>query len=585
MRRQKSALARGACPTVCYAQEVNRFAWALAAAALLAGCHRNQRGRETLPHARAADAVTTYQYNNARTGSDSAETTLTPRDVNRRRFGLLARLRVDGPIYAQPLYMPGVRIPGQGVHNVVFVATENDSVYAFDAAGHPAAPLWRRRLAYPAFGIRPVPAAALDCAQILPAVGITATPVLDPRTRTIYVLARTLEHGKFVQRLHALSWATGQDLRPPAVIAATALGRGEGARAISGKSDSVVRFDPRRNNARAGLVLTHGIIYMAWASSCDVRPYHGWIMAYRAANLRQVGAWCATPDGDAGGIWQSGNGLAADRRGHVYFATGNGTFDANRGGRDYGDSVVELALTPRGLRVRDYFTPFDQAELARQDKDVGSAGVVLLPPQPGPAPPLLLAEGKRRDIYLLNRRHLGGFHPGGDTQIVQSLRMVNGSAFSLPAYFHRRLYSATVNQLIQVYTLKHGRLLAPPAQGTVRFPWPGATPVVSSDHGRHAIVWLLRTNGWKPGSEAVLYALRAVNIRQVLYASNTAGQRDAAGVGVKFAVPLVAHGRVYVGTQDALDIYGVRPGPPRPRRSRRGPAANIRGSKHPATRG
>ena len=565
-------------PGVCYAQEVNRFAWALAAVALLAGCRRTPRSGNNQPRPSPAGAVVTYQYNNARTGSDPAETTLTPRNVNRRRFGLRARLRVDGPIYAQPLYMPGVRIPGKGVHNVVFVATENDSVYAFDAAGHPATPLWRRQLAHPALGIRPVPTAALACAQILPTVGITATPVLDPRTRAIYVLARTDEHGRFVQRLHGLSWATGQDLLPAAAIAATAPGSGgaaqAGTQAGNGHDPGLVRFDPLRNNARAGLVLTHGIIYMAWASSCDVRPYHGWVMAYRARDLRQLGAWCATPDGDAGGIWQSGNGLAADRSGHVYFATGNGTFDANRGGRDYGDSVVELGLTKDGLRVRDYFTPFDQAQLARLDKDLGSAGVVLLPPQPGPAPRLLLAEGKRREMYLLNRRHLGGFHPGGDSQIVQSLRMVNGSAFSLPAYFHHRLYSATVNQLIQVYTLKDGRLLAPPVQGTVRFPWPGATPVVSSDHGRHAIVWLLHTNGWKPGSQAVLYALRAANIRQVLYASNAAGKRDAAGVGVKFAVPLVAHGRVYVGTQNALDIYGLLGG--RPRTGKNGAAAHAR---------
>ncbi|MGH9536202.1 MAG: hypothetical protein ACRD2E_15240 [Terriglobales bacterium] len=538
---------------------MKRIAWVLAATALLAGCHRPGRAGAADPNW-PAGAVTTYQYNNARTGADPLETALTLANVNAHSFGLVARLAVDGPIYAQPLYLPGVRIPGQGVHDVVFVATENDTVYAFDAHGQLARPLWRRSFLNAAMGVSAVPAAATECGQILPTVGITATPVLDPRTGALLVLARTEERGRFVQRLHALNVATGQDQVPPRVIQAEAPGRGEGAgAAVPGNPQAkTVRFDPLRNNPRAGLLLTHGVVYLAWASSCDDRPYHGWVIAYRARDLRQVGAWCATPNGTEGGIWQSGNGLAADARGDVFFATGNGTFDAAGGGRDYGDSVVELVLGRGGLSVQDYFTPFDQAQLQRDDKDLSSAGVILLPQQPGPNPELLLAQGKKRDIYLLNRRRLGGFHPGNDSQIVQSLRMANGSAFSLPAYFEHRLYSATVNQLIQVYTVQDGRLLAPPAQGTVRFPWPGATPVISSNHGRQGIVWLLRTNGRDPNADTVLYAFNAADIRQVLYASDEAGGR-AAGAGVKFAVPTVADGRVYVGTQAALDIYGLLP--------------------------
>ncbi|MGH9507185.1 MAG: hypothetical protein ACRD13_09705 [Terriglobales bacterium] len=522
---------------------------ALLAALALAGCHRAPHDRKPIPDA----AVTTYQYNNARTGSDPFERELTPANVNARDFGRLARLPVDGAIYAQPLYMPEVRIPGKGRHNLVIVATENDSVYAFDACGHPGQPLWRRRLADPARGITPVPAAAVNCGQILPAVGITATPVIAARRDALYVLARTENHGRWVQTLHALDLSTGRDLRPPVQVRARVPGHGDGT------SRGQVAFDPLRNNARAGLLLAHGVVYLAWASSCDVRPFHGWVMAYRASNLRQLGAWCATPDGTAGGIWQSGNGLAADAAGHIFFATGNGTFDANHGGRDYGDSVVELDLGPGGLAVKSYFTPFDQAQLDRSDQDLSSAGVLLLPPQPGPHPSELLAEGKKQDIYLLDRHHLGGYHPDGNVQIVESLAMVNGSAFSLPAYFQGQLYSATVNQLIQAYTLRDGRLVAPPRQGQLRFPWPGATPVISSDNGRNAVLWIAWADGRHPSGPAVLYALAPGNLDQVLYSSAQHPARDDAGPAVKFAVPTVAAGRVYLGTQDALDIYGLLP--------------------------
>lgn len=521
----------------------------VAAALVLLGCHRDRRVRAALP----AGAVTTYQYNNARTGNDPAERQLTPANVTATSFGRLARLPVDGAIYAQPLYMPAVRVPGRGRRDLVFVATENDSVYAFNASGRPRRPLWRRQLADPARGITPVPAAAVACAQILPNLGITATPVIAPRNQELFVLARTEHHGHFAQTLYALDLATGQDLLPPVPIHASVPGHGDGA--VNGR----VRFDPRRNNARAALLLSHGVVYLAWASSCDVRPYHGWVMAYRARDLRQLGAWCATPDGTEGGIWQSGNGLAADAGGHVFFSTGNGTFDANHGGPDYGDSVVELSLGLGGLAVRDYFTPFDQAALSRRDDDLGSAGVVLLPPQPGPYPDLLLAEGKKQDIYWLDRQHLGRYHPGGDTQIVQSLRMVNGSAFSLPAYFQGHLYSATVNQLLQDYTLRQGRLESPPRQGTLRFPWPGATPVISSHDGRDGILWLAWENGRRHNGQAVLYAFRPADLNDALYSSAQRPERDAAGPAVKFAVPTVAAGRVYLGTRDSLDIYGLLP--------------------------
>ena len=355
--------------------------------------------------------LATSQYDNARTGANLSETLLNTRNVNVKQFGKLFTLPVDGDVYAQPLYVAGLEIPGKGVHNVLFVATEHDSVYAFDAANHPNIPLWTRRLADETKRVVPVPVEALGCPFISPEIGITATPVIDSKTRTIYVLARTREgepgKAQFWQRLHALDLTTGRE-KPgsPVVIKATIESK---SGSFLGWGRSTVEFLALHENPRAALLLSQGKVYLTWASSCDEQPYHGWVMAYDAHTLQQLAVLNTSPETMESGIWQSDTGPAADEDGNVYLATGNGVFDAAAGGRDYGDSLLRLRIDATGLHVHDYFTPFDQAQLSRTDADLGSGGPMLIPPEAAEGAMLAVVGGKGGVIYLLNRDNMGKF--------------------------------------------------------------------------------------------------------------------------------------------------------------------------------
>ena len=294
-------------------------------------------------------------------------------------------MHVDGDVYAQPLFLSGVEIPGKGRHDVLFVATEHDTVYAFDAYGSPSTPLWQ--VSFLKDGFTPVPAHDAECPFIAPEVGITSTPVIDPGTGTLYVLARTkdraiLFNGIYTQRLHALAVTTGvEKFGGPVEIQASMSGNGRGS--SGGKLD----FNPLRDNPRAALLLNHGAVYLTWASTCDVGSYHGWIMAYDARSLKQKAVFNASPDGDDSGIWAGDTGPAADKAGNIFVATGNGRFDAQKGGRDYGDTL--LKLDGETLKPSDYFAPYNVDDLDANDSDLGSGGPMLLPDQPGdhrPAP-------------------------------------------------------------------------------------------------------------------------------------------------------------------------------------------------------
>ena len=352
----------------------------------------------------------TAQYDNFRSGADLHETVLKLSNVDDRAFGKLFSRTVDGDILAQPLYVPSLAIPGRGRHDVIFVATEHDSVYAFDAHGTRNVPLWRTSFVDSQHSITALSERDVFCPFIAPEVGITPTPVIDAPTRTMYVLARTTEHGAFVQKLHALDITSGKE-RPgsPGVIAATVPGSGDGS--VSGK----VSFNSLKENPRAALLLVGGEVYVTWASSCDVGPYHGWVMAYDARTLQQRAVLNTSPDGANGGIWQSDTGPAADQEGNVYVATGNGDFNgAKAGGRDFEDSVLKLRLEGQHLVVQDYFTPFNQKEMDAKDWDLGSQGSVLLQPQTGAHPHLLVVAGKKGKLYVLDRARLGKFHAGSD---------------------------------------------------------------------------------------------------------------------------------------------------------------------------
>jgi hypothetical protein len=369
--------------------------------------------------------VTTSQYDNLRTGATLQESILTPQNVNAKQFGKLGAFKVDGAVYAQPLLIPSLEIPGRGAHDVLFVATEHDSVYAFDAHRPLDTPLWHASLLDKGRGSTPVPARDVQCPFIQPEVGVTSTPVIDRKTGTLYVLARTLVNPPFgnreyFQHLHALAITTGvEKFGGPKLITASV--RGSGAGAAKGQ----LRFDPLRENPRAALLLVKDTVILTWASSCDLDPYHGWVMAYNTQTLAQEAVLNLTPDGDQGGIWASDTGPGADANGDIYVPTGNGTFDAASGGRDYGDSIFKLAVQGSSIVVRDYFTPYDQTKLSNSDADLGSSGPLLLPDQPGPPVHVLLQPTKGGMIYVIDRDRMGKFQTDGDA-ILQRISLRGG---------------------------------------------------------------------------------------------------------------------------------------------------------------
>ncbi|HTK95279.1 MAG TPA: hypothetical protein VL382_06540, partial [Terriglobales bacterium] len=495
----------------------------------------------------------TYHNDNARTGQDLAETVLSPANVAPTTFGKLFSLPVDGYVYAQPLYVANLDMGALGVHNVVFVATEHDSVYAFDADNRVSSPLWHTSFINGA-SVTTVPSADVASNDIVPEVGITGTPVIDPAAQLIYVVAKTKESGQYVQRLHALDLTTGAErLGGPVALAASVPGSGDGDDGAGN-----VPFNSLRQLQRSALLLDHGVVYIAFASHSDNDPYHGWVLAYDAATLAPVSALNVTPDGARAGIWHAGGGPAADAAGNVYISTGNGTFDAASGGADYGDSVLRLAGS--SLVPSDYFTPFNQATLEAADKDLGSGGPMLLPDQSvGPAH-LLLLGGKEGRLYLLDRDNLGHFHAGDDSQIPQSLLGAVGRVFGTPAYFNGSVYFHSTDDVLKAFALSNGRLpSSATSQSNTNSTFPGCIPVVSADASVNAIVWELNVTGFSTNSSAVLHAYDATNVARELYNTTQNPSRDAAGPAVKFTVPTVANGKVYVGTQNAVNVYGLLP--------------------------
>ncbi len=509
--------------------------------------------------------VFTTRYDNLRTSQNVSETVLNTGNVNQNQFGKLFSVPVDGYVYAQPLYVANVSIPGQGNHNVVYVATEYDSVYAFDADVNQGTSLWHTSFVNPDGGVTPIPSNEVEIGNdLVPWVGITATPVIDPASNTLFVVARTKEvvgtAVNYVQRLHALDITTGAErANSPVVIQATVAGTGSGS--VGGQ----LPFEPLRQNNRAGLLLLNGIVYAGFSSLEDIDPFHGWILGYDENTLQQVRVFCTTPNGQHGGVWQGGDGLAADGRGGIFFTTADGTFDANTGGADYGDSVVRLTSTSGALAVADYFSPYNQAALASVNWDVGAGGTLLLPDQPGPYPHLLLAGGKGGTVYLANRDNLGRFNSTSN-QILVTLPAAagpvteSGGSRGGPGYWNGMVYYVGANDLPKQFGLYNGLLSATPIQQWTphNYGYPGASPVVSANGNTNGVLWTVQTNGFATNTPAVLRAMDAANIsRQIYYSSKS--PNDTAGVAVKFAVPTVANGKVYLGTQTELDVYGLLP--------------------------
>ncbi len=508
-------------------------------------------GSAFLAHASDRLQVTTSQYNNARTGADLSETVLTPRNVNASQFGKLFSLKVDGDIYAQPLYLPAVQIPGKGRHDIVFLATENDSVYAFDAKER-AAPLWHTSFIDSGAGITAIPAPDLRCPFINPVVGITSTPVIDAQTGTLYVLVRTKQAKTksdvhYRQSLHALDVTTGAE-RPGSPVEIEA--------SITNRKGSKVAFDPLRENPRSALLLANGVVYLSWASSCDFGEYHGWLMAYDAHTLRQQAVFNTSPESKESGIWAADTGPAADENGNIFVATGNGKFDVTTDGSDYGDTLLKLALENGKLPVRDYFTPPDQNELNAKDNDLGSGGPLLLPKQDGTHPDLVLIGGKGATLYAIDRDRMGKYQPG--SSVTGQTIKLGGSLAGAPAYWNRHVFVFASHDVLKDFEIRQGRLeLAHSCNsGPVDS---GATPTISANGDKDAIVWTIATRDWLPFPEtiAVLHAYDGADVSRELYNSDENSDRDRAGISVRFTIPTVANGRVYIGTRSELDVYGL----------------------------
>lgn len=513
--------------------------------------------------------ILTYHYDNTREGANLNETVLTPDNVNSDTFGQLFSYTVDGYVYAQPLYVFGQNISGQGVHNVVFVATEHNSVYAFDADSNGGANgglLWHVNLGPSA----PTPDGDLNFnfTPIQPEVGITGTPVIDLPSGTLYVDAFTLEGSTYFHKIHALNLTDGTEKSFSPVTVSTSIS-GTGA----GSSKGVLPFQARQELQRCALTLANGVLYVAYGGYTDMSntdPYHGWILGYSPANLQLVPGYvfCSTPNGTSaqfgaiagrGGIWGGGAGLAADANGYLYFGTGDGNFTAfpNTTGTEYGDSIIKLS-TDGSLSVADYFTPFNQSYFRTNDLDVGSGGVMVLPDQPGSNPHLVIGGGKPQEAYLLNRDMMttDNNHINTSSQqnnIVQEMPLGGGS-YSTPSYFNGQIYYVASKDVIRSYLLSSGTLIPdlPNSSGSRTFPFPGATTSVSANGGDNGIVWAIQK-----ANPAVLVAYNATNLSTELYNSSQAGSRDKLTSGVKFAVPIVANGKVYVGSQGALTVFGL----------------------------
>jgi hypothetical protein len=537
--------------------------------------------------------VLTYHNNLSRDGTNTHEFALAASTLNTSTFGKLFSCPTDGAIYAQPLWIPQVST-ASGKHNVIVVATQHESLYAFDADTGPCNTLWQANLIDSTHGgtsgETSVPSGiggliGSGYGDITPEVGVTGTPVIDPTTKTLYVVSKSVISSgpTFLQRLHAIDLTTGNEkFSGPVTISASVPGTADGS--------TTVTFNPQQENQRPGLALVNGVVYIAWASHEDKDPYHGWVIGYTASTLVQVpnAVFNSTPNFNAafgysrGGIWMSGGAPAADSSGNLYILTGNGAFDANTNGGNYGDSTLKLRTTS-GLSVADWFTPMDEASLDSGDVDHGSGGVAILLDQPSATyPHLVIGGGKAGVLFLMNRDNLDHFS-SSTNNVLQQL-VVGPNIYATAAFWNNSLYIAAATDGGSGGLLKHYSFdttteqFAAASQTSLSYNFPGPTPSVSSNGSVQGIVWALDNSKYcTPGSNsgcgpAVLHAYDAINLATELWNSSQAAA-DQAGNAVKFTVPTIANGKVYVGTRGnntggsfgstsvsgELDVYGLKP--------------------------
>lgn len=547
---------------------MNASAWAAAACiAVLAGCGGGASAPTTTtmsttpppapptpptpPTGQGTD-VTTYKNDVSRSGLNSTETTLTTANVNSSSFGLLRNLNVDGRVDAQPLYLSQLSIAGTA-HNVVFAATENDSVYAFDA--NSGTVLWKTST----LKSGETPSGSLGCGQVVPVIGITSTPVIDRGAGahgTIFLVAMSLDASStYHQRLHALDVTTGAELLGgPTDISAsvpTAAGGTNG-------------FDPAQYEERAALLLSNGSIYVSFTSHCDAPPYSGWIMSYAESTLAQTGVLNVGQNSNSGpSIWMAGGGPAADSSGNVYLLTANGAFETTLDAQgfpnlhDFGNSFVKLSNSGTGLAVADYFALTNTVSLSAADRDLGSGGAMLLPDltdSGGAVHHLIVGAGKDGNIYVVNRDSMGKFSANSNNIYQQLNGAVAGGVFSTPAFFNNTVYYADVGGTLKAFAISNAMLgAAPQSQSAVQFVYPGSAASVSANGSANGIVWAHQNT-----SPGVLYAFDAANLAHQLYNSNqAAGGRDQFGSGNKYITPTIADGLVFLGTPTSVAVFGL----------------------------
>jgi hypothetical protein len=500
--------------------------------------------------------VTTYHYDNQRTGQNLNETTLTIGNVNQAKFGKLGELVVDGKVDAQPLYLSNVSITGVGAKNVLYLVTEHGSVYAFDAdnvSGTTAKPLWQISTQLPG----EVPSDDRGCGQVMPEIGITSTPVIDRVRGALYAVSVSKNaSGNYFHRIHALDLTSGKELfGGPTMITATAPGSG------AGSSGGMVTFNPSEYNERPGLLELNGTIYTTWGSHCDAGPYTSWMMAYSADTLKQTAVLNLVPNGSDGGIWMSGTAPAADAAGNIYFLIGNGTFDTalNASGfpsqSDCGNCYVKVSSTAP-FTLLDYFTPSNTVGESNADEDLGSGGPLLLPDvtdASGKTRHLAVGSGKDAIIFVLDRDNMGKFSTTQNNVYQQISGQLAGGEYAKPSYFNGMVYYGAVGDSVKAFPIVSGKLAATPSSQTaIQFPYPGATPSISANGTGNGILWAVEN-----GSPAVLHAYDATNLATELYNSNQAsGGRDQFA-GNKFITAMIANGKVFVGTPNSVAVFGL----------------------------
>ena len=502
--------------------------------------------------------VLTYHNDNARTGLNANEVSLNPSNVNMTQFGKLFVLSVDGRVDAQPLYVPSLNIPGKGAHNILIVATEHDSIYAFDA--DIGTTFWQSSM----LKSGETPSDDRGCSQVTPEIGVTATPAIDLSSGphgTVYVVAMSKNGGTYFQRIHALDLTTGaEQFGGPQLIQGTFPGTGEG-----NDGNGHVIFDPSQYKERDGMLALNGRIYLAWASHCDIDPYTGWVMAYDETTLAQTSVLDTTPNGSEGAYRNSGGGLTADASGNVYQMVGNGTFDTTLNAQgfpnlgDYGNSFMKLS-TSSGLAVSDYFAMFNTVDESNTDTDLGSGGAMVLPDMKdvqGRVRHLAVGAGKDGNIYVVDRDNMGKFVPNSTSngQIYQELAgAVPGGIYSSPAYFNGNIYFGAVGDPLRAFQFANALLSATPGSiSSQSYEYPGATPSISSAVNSNGILWVAENS-----DPAVLHAYDANDLTNELYNSSQAPSgRDNFGSGNKFITPTIANGKVYVGTTNGVGVFGL----------------------------